>query len=501
MISQESRPGRRRRSSTIRYGIASIVGVCIFLGMLLGAEAPHRSASALFASTPDSSLLAAGESAPEVDPPGLHTEFLPLMSKNLWAYPSAPYGVQIYGINRSLALQIAQMGARWVRIPLEWCWIEPTNTTPDQYQWQRGYEAGLAQLAARNVKVILTVSENPSWAATYRNGPIDKVPLTELAEFVVAAVKRYGAPPYNVKYWEFYNEPDNGSEYWAEQGSAWFGTQPQRYVDLLQAVYQPIKQADPEAQVVFGGLAYDWFTDAENPGPFVRDFLDQVLSRGGGNWFDVMNFHYYLTFRSNWEAYGPDIIGKTNYLRSKLASYGLNKPLICTEAGFWSDDRHDPHGNHELQSRYVPQLFVRSQAADLGLTIWFMLVDYAPGTVWEVGLFNLEMQPKPAYQAYVTLTRQLSPARYVRALGPAETGSDQVEAYEYTTQTGSSRIVVAWRETDGPGGLPMSLAGSQAVVVDKYGAKTTIYDRDDGRTDGKVTVTVTASPVYIRIPY
>ncbi|MGQ9598985.1 MAG: cellulase family glycosylhydrolase [Anaerolineae bacterium] len=467
----------------------------VLLGLLWRSGAVGGRAFSAPPSAPmqDPSPLIGGDSISETDPSS-YTRFLPLISKNLWTVPSAPYGVQIYGSSPSTALTIAQMGARWVRIPLKWSSIEPTNTTPDHYWWSSSYEAGLAQLAARNVRIILTLSENPSWAATYRNGPIDKASLSELAEFVVAAVKRYSGPPYYVKYWEFYNEPDNGVEHLAETGSSWFGTQPQAYVDLLKAVYQPIKEADPEAQVVLGGLAYDWFTEAG--GPFVEDFLDEVLTKGGGNWFDVMNFHYYPTFRPNWEAYGIDIIGKANYLRNKLAGYGWQKPLICTEAGFWSDSVHDPPGNHELQSRYVPQLFVRSQAADLGLTIWFMLIDLDG---WKVGLFTPDMQPKPAHYAYSTLARQLSSARYVRTLSLAEIGSAEVEAYEYASLNGS-RIVVAWRKSDGPNHR-MMLAGSQAVVVDKYGAQTTVYDGDDGYPDGRVTVTITASPVYIRIPY
>ncbi len=494
MARREPRPAGKGHGPTIHDGIVLVMGAGVLLGLLWLARAPHTGAGAFL-----SGLLAhpsprSGESVQE-DPPGTYVEHLPLISKSLWAYPSAPYGVQIYGINRSLALQIAQMGARWVRIPLIWSSIEPENTTPEHYQWRAGYEAGLAQLAARNVRVILTVSENPSWAATYRNGPIDKVPISELVEFVVAAVQRYSKPPYNIKHWEFYNEPDNGNILYAERGASWFGDKPQVYVNLLQAVYQPIKQADPQAQIVLGGLAYDWFI--EDNGPFVRGFLDEVLAKGGGNWFDVMNFHYYPTFRPNWEAYGPDIIGKANYLRNKLASYGVNKPFICTEAGFWSNAVKEPPGNHETQSRYVPQLFVRSQAAGLDLTIWFMLTDYDN---WEVGLFTPAMQPKPAYQAYVTLTRQLSAARYVRTLPLAETGSADVEAYEYAAPSGSSRIVVAWTKSDEITHR-LKLAGSQAVVVDKYGAKTTVRDADDGSADGKVTVTVTASPVYIRIPY
>ena len=55
-------------------------------------------------------------------------------------------------------------------------------------------------------------SGNPAWAATSPSGPVDKAPLSELAEYLAAAVERYdgdgfqdapGAP--EVHYFELYN--------------------------------------------------------------------------------------------------------------------------------------------------------------------------------------------------------------------------------------------------------------------------------------------------------
>ena len=77
------------------------------------------------------------------------------------------------------------------------------------------------------------------------------------------------------------------------------------YAALLTAAYPAIKAANPQAKVVFGGIAYDWFTDADpvtpaNNGPFVRAFFEDVLKNGGGGYFDVMNFHFYPFFGFNW---------------------------------------------------------------------------------------------------------------------------------------------------------------------------------------------------------
>jgi hypothetical protein len=422
-----------------------------------------------------------------------HTLHLPLVNVGFYSYPPSTLGVQVYYLNATSVERVIDVGATWLRLPLNWSHIEPVNTTPENYQWPAALEKQLRRLAERNVRVLLTLSSNPSWAATYPGGPIDQVDMSELVEFVEAAVARYSAPPYNIKYWELYNEPDNGSEYFASTGEVgYFGYNPQGYVDHLAAVYQPIKNLDPESQVVFGGIAYDaWDTWG---GPFARDFLDGVLQAGGGDYFDVMNFHYFPAFRQFWEPYGLDILGKLNYLRAELASYGLHKPFICTETGIWSDEASG--SSDELQSRYVPQVFVRSLAGDLKLTIWFMLVDSSALSSRKWGLLNPDLSPKPAYHAYQVLARQLSRAEYVRTLDPSQTGSDQIEAYEFALSDDSLHVLVAWTNDDLP--HPLSIVTPHLIKVEKYGTETLIHDGDDGTLDGKVTLALGPSPLYLR---
>jgi hypothetical protein len=308
-----------------------------------------------------------------------YTLLLPSVFRDYWMCPRSSLGVQIYGLDSKTAAQVAQMGACWVRIPLRWSLIEPANTTPENYQWPADFDTALAQLGRQNIRIILTLSDNPSWAATFGHGPIDKTDIRELVEFMVAAVDHYGAQPYNVKYWEIYNEPDNGSEQFARLGYGFFGNQPEAYADTLASIYQPMKIADPQAQIVMGGLAYDnW---PEDGGHFVKDFLDRVLQNGGGDFFDVMNFHYYTSFGWRWDPYGMGIIGKAAYLRDKLAAYGYHKPFICSEASTYSKAAEP--ASKDRQSRYVAKLFSRAIAADLDSTIWWLLTDIPS---WEYGL-------------------------------------------------------------------------------------------------------------------
>jgi hypothetical protein len=138
----------------------------------------------------------------------------------------------------------------------------------------------------------------------------------------------------------------------------------------------------------------------------------------------------------------------------------------------------------------------RSQAAGLDFTIWFMLYDWAD-LVTKYGLLDENYDPKPSHQAYLTLGQQLALADYSRTLTSNETGSDQIEAYEFLERDGTHRIVVVW-SNDGLN-YPMTLPGPSLVKVGKYGDEATIYDGDDGSVDGKVVVTIGPSPVYLRL--
>jgi hypothetical protein len=450
-----------------------------------GASAPAFAASG----SPARPAPGADVSATTVLTPTL---FLPIVAREGWLPPDSILGVQLLekSIGQEAVDKMGEAGARWTRLNFFWSHVESTNTTPDNYKWSAALDESLARLSAEGVSPILTIVGNPSWAASHPAGPTDLVDIGELVEFVTAAVARYGQPPYNVKHWEFYNEPDNGSEYYAGLGWGYWGNEPAAYAAMLAAVYQPIKDVDPEARIVFGGLACDNWTDGG--GPFVRDFLDGVLQAGGGKYFDIMNFHYYSLFDPNWAPYGLGIIGKATYLRDKLASYGVDKPLICTETTSMSLDP-------ELQSRYVPQIYARSMAADLSVTLWYHFIDRDDPSPDKPALLHPDLTPKPAYHAFSTVARQLAGVDYVRLLSVSETGSDQIEAHEFALPDDATRIIVAWTHDEQQ--HEMRLTAGHLVLVDKFGAQTSVTDADDGAIDGSVWVTIPPSPVYLRIPH
>jgi hypothetical protein len=369
-----------------------------------------------------------------------------------------------------------------VRIPAWWAWIEPINTTPDQYNWAV-LDPYVQAATASDVRLILTIEDNPAWAAATPGGPVNN--LADLQEFVAVLVARYP----QVEYWELYNEPDAYGRYGGKAGE---------YAQMLQAVYPVIKSANPRANVVLGGLALDWFQS----GFFDPAFLTTTLTTcAGASCFDVMNFHYYPPFRHVWEPYGRDIVGKTNFVRQILATHGYSQPVISTESSWASGAQW---GTPELQARYVPKLYARSYAADLSVSSWFALLD---ADLSESGLLGLGLTPRPAYYVYQTMATIMNGARYVRAIPSAETGSVRIEGYEFTVPGPSEdeRLDLYWYDCPlmvNPGKLPvecedtlpLNLQASRVAMTDKLGSTVVVND-DDG--DGRVTVVVGSSPIYL----
>lgn len=441
--------------------------------------------------------------------------YLPTITKNYDGSLGTPiFGLQMYGATGSsnpYHPYLLDSNASWLRSNIGWASVEPVNVTPDAYYWS-SVDASLnaARSDMGGLNLIVTIDTAPDWAVEVSgdpNQPIDSEDLAEFAQFMGALAERYDgdgvadAPESPVVlYWELYNEPDR-LERWGEHGVA--------YANMLAAVYPAVKAANSRAQVVMGGISYDWFTTDDLPGPFVELFLDDVLSSGGGAYFDVMNFHYYPAFRRNWTSQGPGLLEKTNFIRNKLISYGYNHPIVITEAGWHSNGDFPPESNHQEQISYLVELFTQSMAADVDVMIWWLLYDIGEAYPYENGLVinkDLWADPptnveKPSFPVFQNIVAELSTAHFKRKLSLSETGNSDMEVYLFNDKVYGRDIYVAWLDPiDTTATAVLKLPFVKADVRNiETGVVTTLYDHSDGKIDGKVTISVSRKPVYVEV--
>jgi hypothetical protein len=237
-----------------------------------------------------------------------------------------------------------EMGAGWNRWPLYW---DRVNAEPDVWDWEI-YDRQIMNDLRHNLQlnvILIGVPERERDGDVMRGlyEPIfddesdipgeDKAlnPANPWVGFVQATVARYkpggdlaktGQIPLGtgVQVWEIWNEPDFET--------FWTGTA-RDYARLLKISYIVIKQEDPEAQVMFGGLLY----------PTEDNFMAAVLNiytgeadRPEDQWyFDIAAVHSYADpWRSGWMVL---------YVRQTMIAFGFMRPIWLNESGVpvWDD--------------------------------------------------------------------------------------------------------------------------------------------------------------------
>ena len=352
--------------------------------------------------------------------------------------------------------QLAETGSKWTRKDIYWSRIEPT---PGARTWSQDLDQGLINLADVGVESVMILESTPSWALKegFECGAVAVDKVHELAQFAYDMVRRYSAAPYHVRYWELWNEPDAASMLgcWGDPSDKeYYGGY--YYGQMIQAVYPWMKMADPNAQVLVGGLLLD--CDPVNP-PEGRNclpskFIRGILASGGGPYFDGVAFHAYDFYygegvyaNPNWHSSssttGPVSIAKASYLRSVLTEYGYeDKYLLNTEtAVFYGPNVMDPpcQATEDVipsievtKVNYVIHTYAVAVAEGWKANIW-----YSAFGVRCSGLLNSDLTPKDAYYAYQFAQEKLEGARYVRAISEY----DGVMGYAYTASGRSLWVI------------------------------------------------------------
>jgi hypothetical protein len=412
----------------------------------------------------------------------VHSAHLPLIAMN---HPLPPpiFGTEMKSTSAQNAELAGDAGVNWLRFSaFDWDRIQPASASP--YFWQAVDEASLRNAADQNLEIIATIKYTPEWAQKVPGsfcGPIRQDALDEYAQFLTALVQRYSQAPYYIQYWELGNEPDVdpalvGPRHvfgcWGNEADPYYGGG--YYAEMLKVAYPAIKAADPRAQVLIGGLLLD--CDPTHP-PQGKDckpakFLEGILRNGGGDYFDIVSFHGYPLYDGtlqwdphfpSWEARGGVVLGKIDFLREVMASYGVDKPLMHTEGALLCH-HNSPMCNppepefYQDQADYVVWLYVRNWAQGLRATIWYQF----EGPGWRHGgLLDGNQQPKPAYDALQFLSQELEGAKYVKPV----TTYPSLEAHEFSAL--GKRVWVLWAPDEQP--HTITLPASADRVFDKYG--------------------------------
>jgi hypothetical protein len=413
-----------------------------------------------------------------------------------------PFGVAFTRMNATNGLLLFESDeTTWTRRDVYWKYIEPDE---GDRIWSSTYEQELVNAHAANISPVLILEATPEWALKdgFICGAVAEDKLPALASFAYDLVKRYSAPPYYVRYWEMWNEPDAADFMgcWGDPSDTnYYGGY--YYGQMLKAVYPAIKAADPQAQVLVGGLLLD--CDPNNPPAgktcVESKFLRGILENNAGNSFDGVSFHgydYYYSLgaygNSNWNSSstttGPVTIAKSHYLQALLEEYGQgHKYLNNTESAIFYG-AYDPAifcvvgAPPEVQitkAYYVVHSYAAAVAEGWKSNIW-----YSAFGVRCSGLIESDLDPLPAYYTYRFTEQELTNARFVRAI----TEYPGVKGYEYVAS--GRRLMVLWSLDGNPHTITLS---QMPISITHIG--------DDGKPvvdPNSKTLTINLSPRFIK---
>ena len=280
-----------------------------------------------------------------------------------------------------------EAGVRWIRSIWRWDKIEWEAGKPDyaflddvvERAWKRG------------IRFVPCLNTTPRWASTAPAGEADfrcyPPDLAAWSNVVFQTVTHFKG---RIKYWETWNEPNIGY---------WLGTA-EEFCRHHQTAYRAAKAADPQCKILLGAFAGSG-----------AGFLDQLLSMGVKDCFDVVSFHPYSV---KIEDVSPAESMTEDVLRV-LSAYGCeDRPVWFTEIG-WPGDLA-PGMGAARRAELLTQLYDHPFPACVEKVFWFPFDTWgkrAPkpgeGGSGLVGVYDGKVVRTPAFEAYRRVTEKAGP--------------------------------------------------------------------------------------------
>ena len=295
--------------------------------------------------------------------------------------------------------------------------------------------------------------------------------------------------------WEIWNEPDVEGTFKCDCDRAAL------YAQMLAGSYTAIKDANPHATVLIGGLSIH---DYHNGG---MAFLDAVVAASGGKLnFDVLSIHPYMPDRMP-ESTDPKTVVQNFPYRLDMSYKWLqahgagDKEIWITEDGYSTCTGCGTLGvSEDEQARRLIRLNVIAMGAP-GVTHfdYFQAKDKfnaGPSDLWgNMGIMRNDLSEKPAYVAYRVMTGQLTGATFI-GLGPIARGVQnrwqaQFDRYHYKFSTANGIVQVLWK-IGVPESVDVPVEQSNVTLVKSDGTSVPLTVNG-----GKVSVTISEDPIFL----
>jgi len=351
------------------------------------------------------------------------------------------------------------LGFKWDRPhpgPFVWDKIEPVKGLYDFSETDQYVQAAQQY----GIQVMATIWPYAEWDQEYWRQQPDWQPSQGFEEFlpesrykphdmeaykafVRALVERYDGDGIDdmpglqqpIKYWEVLNEPEMGLK---GEPLNFFHGSPADYLEIVKATYEAVKEADPEAKVLNGGIAYVPETLSE-----WNSFWGEFFSLGGGQYIDIITFH----------NLNPHVSTALAKLKEYLEAYDIDKPIWLTELQV--AEGYDPQLGligEEEQAELLVKGCIEGFAGGIDKIFYTAYIEnpQVPENLSKAALLKADGTPKKAYYAYKTMVVLLEGFTSVEKL--------EEDVYKFTCSDGLEVYAVY------PEATPPALTGKILTV-------------------------------------
>ncbi len=301
-------------------------------------------------------------------------------------------GVNIHFILSSPAQldEIANAGFRFVRMDMTWSGIEKS---PGNYDFSQ-YDLLVQSMRQRGIRILFILDYgNP----LYDSGlaPHTDAGRAAYAAFAAAAAARYAGKDI---LWEIWNEP-NLDQFWKPRPNV------DDYAALALTVIAAIRNVDPTALIIGPAVCCLESQTA-------WDFLSALGDLGVLAMLDGVSIHPYL--RAAPEA----VEAYDQHLRQILDQFspGRQIPIVLSE---WGYSQYGTGLTDIQQAEYLARAWLVNLANGVNLSIWYDWQDDCSTTddaECHFGTVDLQLNPKPAYDAANALMHTLDGYNFARRI-------------------------------------------------------------------------------------
>ncbi len=360
---------------------------------------------------------------------------------------------------------IAISGAKVLRTGPPWQEIQPApNAKIDFSKFDHIVDTALS----KGIEIQGLIAFTPFWAAkpekqatkSFAEWGFSTPDLEALRSYCTEVAKHYKG---KIRFWEIWNEPD--IEFF--KGTA------DEYLAMLKTSYKAFKAVDPAVKIMTGG-----FADCGAHPNSKKGFHQRILAEGQ-DCFDIHAYHQHGFFPD----FAATVDGPLADLRKVLKTI---KPLYFNETAM-----HSAGSSERIQAEIVVQkaVFCWSRGA-IGHT-WYDLRNDGTNpkdAEQTYGLITQDFYPKPAYAAYIPMTRLLSGKNFRQQF--------KLPAGQWAFSFGKpgDEVIVGWL-CNVPGDvLVLETDAAKAEAVDIMGNPTPVPV-----SEGKVFYTFGNTPSYLRL--